>query len=59
MPNLIINKEDLEFSKFGDGEQFGAERAVTKEDVLDAARKYLRPEYMQTVLFDEEAFSID
>jgi predicted Zn-dependent peptidase len=34
-------------------------RAVTKEDVLDAARKYLRPEYMQTVLFDEEAFSID
>ena len=27
MPNLIINKEDLEFSKFGDGEQFGAERA--------------------------------
>jgi len=34
-------------------------RAVTKEDVLDAARKYLRPENMQTVLFDEEAFSID
>ena len=34
-------------------------RAVTKEDVLNAARKYLRPENMQTVLFDEEAFSID
>ncbi len=34
-------------------------RAVKKEDVLDAARKYLRPENMQTVLFDEEAFSID
>ncbi len=34
-------------------------RAVTKEDVLSAARKYLRPENMQTVLFDEEAFSID
>ena len=34
-------------------------RAVKKEDVLDAARKFLRPENMQTVLFDEEAFSID
>ena len=34
-------------------------RAVTKEDVLNAARKYLRPEKMQTVLFAEEAFSID
>ena len=31
-------------------------RAVTKEDVLNAARKYLRPENMQTVLFGEEAF---
>ena len=34
-------------------------RAVTKGDVLSAARKYLRPENMQTVLFDEEGFSID
>jgi len=31
-------------------------RAVTKEDVLNAARKYLLPESMQTVLVGEESF---
>jgi len=31
-------------------------RAVSKGDVLNAARKYLRPENMQTVLLGEEAF---
>ena len=31
-------------------------RAVTKEDVLNAARKYLLPENMQTVLVGEESF---
>jgi predicted Zn-dependent peptidase len=31
-------------------------RTVTKEDVLNAARKYLRPESMQAVLVGEESF---
>jgi len=34
-------------------------RAVTKEDVLDAARKYIRPDVMQVILLGEEAFAID
>jgi len=33
-------------------------RAVTRQDVLDAARKYIRPENMQIVLMGEEAFDI-
>jgi len=31
-------------------------RAVSKEDVLNAARKYLRPDNFQTVLLGEETF---
>lgn len=34
-------------------------RAVTKEDVLNAARKYLRPDNMQVVLLGEEAFELE
>jgi zinc protease len=34
-------------------------RAVTKEDVLNAARKYISPEYLQVVLLGEEAFELD
>lgn len=34
-------------------------RAVTKQDVLDAARKYLRPDDMQVVLLGEAAFELD
>jgi predicted Zn-dependent peptidase len=34
-------------------------RAVTKEDVLEAARKYIRPENLQTILLGEEAFELD
>lgn len=34
-------------------------RAVSKQDVLDAARKYLRPEQMQVVIVGEEAFEIE
>ncbi len=33
--------------------------AVTKEDVQEAARKYIRPENLQVVLLGEEAFEID
>jgi zinc protease len=32
---------------------------VTKEDVLDAARKYIRPDEMQVVLLGEEAFEVE
>mgnify|MGYP002622250094 CR=1 FL=1 len=34
-------------------------RAVTKDDVLDAARKYLRPDEAQVVLLGEAAFDIE
>jgi zinc protease len=34
-------------------------RAVTKQDVLKAAQKYIRPDDMQVVLLGEEAFDID
>jgi predicted Zn-dependent peptidase len=34
-------------------------RAVSKDDVLAAARKYLQPDYMQVVLVGEEAFAIN
>ena len=34
-------------------------RAVTKQDVLEAAQKYIRPADMQVVLLGEEAFDID
>jgi zinc protease len=34
-------------------------RAVTKEEVLEAARKYIQPENMQVVLLGEEAFEIN
>jgi predicted Zn-dependent peptidase len=34
-------------------------RAVSKEDVLNAARKYLRPDNMQVILLGEEAFEIE
>ena len=34
-------------------------RAVTKQDVLDAARKYIQPDDMQVVLLGEDAFDID
>jgi hypothetical protein len=34
-------------------------RAVSKEDVLNAARKYLRPDEMQVILVGEAAFQID
>jgi len=34
-------------------------RAVSKEDVLNAARKYLRPDNMQVILLGEEAFAIE
>ena len=33
-------------------------RGVTKEDVLNAARKYIRPDNMQIILLGEEAFEI-
>ena len=34
-------------------------RAVSKEDVLNAAQKFLRPENFQTVLLGEEAFELE
>jgi len=34
-------------------------RAVSKEDILNAARKYLRPDNMQVVLLGEEAFELE
>ena len=34
-------------------------RAVSRKDVLDAARKYLSPEHMQVILVGEEAFEIE
>ena len=34
-------------------------RAVTKEAVLEAARKYMRPDNIQVVFLGEEAFEID
>jgi predicted Zn-dependent peptidase len=34
-------------------------RAVSKEDVLNAARKYLRPDNFQVVLVGEEAFELE
>jgi predicted Zn-dependent peptidase len=34
-------------------------RAVSEDDVLDAARKYLRPDNMQVILFGEEAFELE
>jgi zinc protease len=34
-------------------------RAVSKGDVLNAARKYLRPDNMQVVLLGEEAFELE
>jgi predicted Zn-dependent peptidase len=34
-------------------------RAVTKEDVLAAARKYIRPDNLQVVLLGEEAFELE
>jgi zinc protease len=34
-------------------------RAVTREDVLNAARKYLRPDNLQVVLLGEAAFEIN
>jgi len=33
--------------------------AVTKEDVQEAARKYIRPENMQVVLLGEESFDMN
>ena len=34
-------------------------RAVSKDDVLNAARKYLRPDNMQVILLGEEAFELE
>ncbi len=34
-------------------------RGVTKEDVLNAARKYLRPDSLQVILLGEEAFELE
>ena len=34
-------------------------RAVSKDDVLKAARKYLRPDNMQVILLGEDAFEIE
>jgi predicted Zn-dependent peptidase len=34
-------------------------RAVSKDDVLDAARKYLRPENMQVIILGKEAFELE
>jgi predicted Zn-dependent peptidase len=34
-------------------------RGVSKDDVLAAARKYLRPDNMQTILYGEEAFELE
>jgi zinc protease len=34
-------------------------RAVSKDDVLNAARKYLRPDKMQVVLLGEETFELE
>jgi zinc protease len=34
-------------------------RAVSKEDVLKAARKYLRPDNMQVILLGEDAFELE
>ena len=33
-------------------------RAVSKDDVVNAARKYLRPDYMQIILLGEDAFEL-
>ena len=53
----------LERLQYGNHDRSGSYvervRAVTKEDVLDAARKYIRPESMQVVLFGEEAIDIE
>ena len=34
-------------------------RAVSKDDVLNAARKYLRPDNMQVILLGEDAFELE
>lgn len=34
-------------------------RAVTKAEVLEAARKYIRPDNLQVILLGEEAFELD
>lgn len=34
-------------------------RAVSEDDVVDVARKYLRPDNMQVILFGEEAFELE
>ncbi len=53
----------LERLRYGDHDRSASYvqrvRAVTKEDVLDAARKYLRPDDMQVVLLGEAAFELE
>ncbi len=34
-------------------------RAVSKEDVLSAARKYIRPDNMQVIVLGEDAFELE
>ena len=34
-------------------------RAVSKEDVLHAARKYIRPDNMQVIVLGEDAFELE
>ena len=34
-------------------------RAVSKEDVLNAARKYIRPDNMQVIVLGEDAFELE
>ena len=53
----------LERLRFGNHERSASYvariRAVTGQDVLEAARKYIRPENLQVVLLGDEAFEID
>jgi len=53
----------LERLRYGDHDRSASYaeriRAVSKDEVLDAARKYLQPDNMQVVLVGEEAFEID
>ena len=53
----------LERSRYGNHDRSASYvqriRAVSKDDVLKAARKYLRPDNMQVILLGEDAFELE
>jgi len=53
----------LERLRYGDHDRSASYvqriRAVSKDDVLNAARKYLRPDNMQIILLGEDAFELE